>query len=355
MANFLKRRSGSVVGLDIQDHALTAATTNGSGFQAFSLPLAPGIVTDGAVADSKALAAAIKAFFARNKLNGRVRLGVAGNRVVVRVLDLPMLDNQEEMDAAIRFEAGENLPMPLDEAAIDYVVTESFENGSGRRNQIVLVAAPKAITEEFAHSVKSAGLRLEGIDLAVFALIRALYRPVARLKGESSEPDRLERSAVAYLHLGAVTSLALAQGDRIVFGRSGDYGFDQIVDDLCARTELDPAQAQKLVFESGPDASDSSEHGPVLCEVLSEAARQVAHELQVAFDYYADQEDSCKISAVAFTGPGAAIPGLAAEISLLSPVAVEVCAPRFANASGAEALSASLAYGLAVGSADETD
>ena len=117
----------NVVGLRIGSSQLAAALVNNNGsaelLQLARTPLEPGIVAAGEVRDSVALAQALKRFFAQNKLpRSGVRLGVATNRIGVRVLEVPAMDDPKLLANAIRFRAQEVLPIPLADAVLDHVV-----------------------------------------------------------------------------------------------------------------------------------------------------------------------------------------------------------------------------------------
>ena len=43
------------------------------------------------------------------------------------MLELPAIDNDQELDAAMRFQAQEELPMPLEQAVLDHRVLERFD------------------------------------------------------------------------------------------------------------------------------------------------------------------------------------------------------------------------------------
>ena len=49
-----------------------------------------------------------------------MRLGVANQRIVVRTIDLPQIEDRKELDAAVRFQAQEHIPMPLEQAVLDF-------------------------------------------------------------------------------------------------------------------------------------------------------------------------------------------------------------------------------------------
>src|SRR5882724_10117705 len=112
-----KKKTGGIAGLDIEagSIAATEVVVNGSvSVKAMAIePLAPGIFHDGEVVDPDALASALKELFGRHKLSKRVRLGIGNQQVVVRTLRLPAIEDPREMDAAVRFQAQEQIPMPL--------------------------------------------------------------------------------------------------------------------------------------------------------------------------------------------------------------------------------------------------
>ena len=49
-----------------------------------------------------------------------MRVGLANQKIVVRVIDLPYLEDAKELEAAVRFQAQDQLPMPLEHAVLDY-------------------------------------------------------------------------------------------------------------------------------------------------------------------------------------------------------------------------------------------
>ena len=71
--------------------------------------------------DPDALTDALKDFFDKHKLPKRgVRLGIANNRIGVRTFDIVNIADAKQLDNAIRFRAQEALPIPIDEAVLDY-------------------------------------------------------------------------------------------------------------------------------------------------------------------------------------------------------------------------------------------
>src|SRR4029078_2274965 len=95
-------------------------------------PLEAGIVVGGELRDPEALADALKAFFARHKLPKRnVRLGIADNRTSVRTLEVVGIEDPKQLANATRFRAQEALPIPIEDAVLDYQVLSEGTNEAG--------------------------------------------------------------------------------------------------------------------------------------------------------------------------------------------------------------------------------
>src|ERR671917_719560 len=171
-----KTSSGGTIGLDIDGRYLAAAqVANGRVTQSASHELPEGLVRDGEVADVQALADQLKSFASEAGLPRNVRLGVANQQIVVRVIELPRIEDPKQRDAAVRFQASEAIAMPLDEAVLDHQVAGYAEAPDGTpRMQVVLVAARRKMIDALLQSVKAAGLKVEGVDLDAFALVRTL-------------------------------------------------------------------------------------------------------------------------------------------------------------------------------------
>src|SRR5918997_4061027 len=171
-----KNPSGGSIGLDIDGRYLAAAQVgHGRVLHAASQELPAGLVQDGEVVNRDALAEALKDFVQTAGLPKSVRIGVANQQIVVRVIELPRIEDSKQRDAAIRFQAADAIAMPLDEAVLDHQVASYTEAPDGSaRMQVVLVAARRSMIEAVLDAAKKAGLKPEGVGLDAFALVRTL-------------------------------------------------------------------------------------------------------------------------------------------------------------------------------------
>src|SRR6266480_2784195 len=111
-----------LVGLKIGASQLAAARVVNNGgvprlMQLARTELDPGIVVSGEVRDVPALAQALDAFFTTHRLPRRgIRLGIGTNRIGVRALDIDGIDDDRQLENAVRFRAHEALAIPIEQA-----------------------------------------------------------------------------------------------------------------------------------------------------------------------------------------------------------------------------------------------
>ena len=194
-----------VVGLDIQPGFVAAVqarvTARSSPSAPPRVPLAADTMREGEVVDEVALGEALRELFAEHRLGKRVRVGVANQRTVLRTLELPPVTDQKELAAAVRFQAQDQVPMPLNNAVLDFHPLGIVDTPAGPRQRVVLVAAQRDMVERLLAAVREAGLTAEGVDLSAFALIRSLYHR-----------DEEQDGRVLYLNVDGLTNLAIAEG-----------------------------------------------------------------------------------------------------------------------------------------------
>src|SRR5829696_7918358 len=295
--------SKTVVGLDIEPGYVAAAQVRvGQGLtieRAAGMALAPGVLRDGEVADQEALAEALRELFRQHKLGKRVRLGVATQRIVVRTLDLPPLDDAKQIDAAVRFQAQDHIPMPLEQAVLAHQSLGIVDTADGPRTRVVLVAARHDVVDRFYAAARQAGLRPVGIDLSAFAMIRALH------DGSTG--------ATLYVSVGGMTNLALAEGTTCVFTRAVPGGVEALAGALAERRGL---TLEHVGLETPLDEVDGeAEIVEEARSVLLEGVQRIADEVRNSLDFYRAQAGALAAEQAILTGPAVAIPGFCEHLS----------------------------------------
>jgi type IV pilus assembly protein PilM len=298
-----------VIGLDIEPGYIAAVEARGDELaveRAAGVVLAPGVVHDGEVADVAMLASALQQLFSEHKLGKRVRIGVANQRIVMRTLDLPPLKDAKQIASAVRFQAQDQIPMPLEQAVLEHHSLGVVETPDGPRTRVVLVAARRDMLETLLDATKRAGLHPQGIDLSAFAMIRALHRPGSV-------------DATLYISVGGMTNLAVAEGTMCVFTRSVPQGVEAVAAELAQRRGLTIEHAHGWLKHVGLEAPIDEIEGDreIVVEarnVLSDGVRRIADEVRNSLDFHTAQSAAGSVKHAVLTGPAAAISGFAAQL-----------------------------------------
>jgi type IV pilus assembly protein PilM len=352
-----KQKTTDVVGLDIEagSIAATEVTSNGSVSVTASAigPLDPGTFHEGEVLDPDRLAGALKELFAEHKLGKHVRLGVGNQRVVVRTVRLPAIEDHEEMEAAVRFQAQEQMPMPLDQAVLEHQVVGGVpaEEGKAPQVDVIVVAARRDMVASFLEPIRRAGLEPVGVDLSAFAMIRALATDAAPV----AEPG-MERptAAVLYCSVGDVTNLAVARGRSCLFTRVSHAGLEAIAGALGNSLGLSAEHATQWLAHVGLERPVAEVEGDpeTVAQVrrtLEEGVGDLLDEMRLSLEYYGAQEAALPVERVVLCGPGSAIPGLAARMEVELGLPIGASRPAALGAfEDVAAARLTLPYGLAL-------
>ena len=319
-------RSGTI-GVDIDRGSIKAVQlqSSGSGYVLQHVGyhrLPPGIIVEGEVADQNLLAAEIREFWDSHSFKGRsITFGVSNQKVVVRLLDFPHM-RPEDLQGAISFEAQDHIPMPLDEAVLDYVVLGPREERADL-DRVLVVAAQREMISRYTSAVRAGGLRPEGVDVKALSLTR------------STLPDPFfgEDGAMLLLDVGAeITNLVVADRGNPVLTRFVPVGLGDFVaavveladlpEDEAERQALDPrvnlgdghVEDQPQEDAEVEDVEEAEDFDPALVfdvrRGLEGAAQTLADEVQRSIEHHRSQEAARDVSRVLISGEAALIPGL---------------------------------------------
>jgi type IV pilus assembly protein PilM len=317
-----------LVGLKIGASQLAAARVSNNGVaeleQLARDPLASGIVVAGEPRDPEALGDALKVFFAKHKLPRKgVRLGIASNRIGVRVLEIVGVEEDKQLANAVQFRAQEALPIPLDEAVLDYRVLDETVDAEGQvTKRVLLVVAYRELVDRYVSACQKAGITLAGIDLEAFALLRALGAPADRTG-----------SALVAVSIGYDRStFAVSDGRNCEFTRVVDWGGSALNVALARAFDSTPSEVEPIKRGLSLDGSStpeglSAEQAAVALDAVRRQVQSFARELVSSLQFYQGQPGSLGIGEIVLTGGTAQLPGLAEELGRLIGVTVRVGDP----------------------------
>ncbi|HEU4397096.1 MAG TPA: type IV pilus assembly protein PilM [Actinomycetota bacterium] len=304
-----------IVGLDIGTTAVRAAELSVRHGRVVldrlgQIGLPQGAVVDGEVADPPAVTVAIKALWRHARIGGKqVIIGVANQRVVIRLVDLPWMQPQE-LQRSLAYQAGDYLPIPVDEAELDYHVVGEFENAAGQRLlRVLLAAAQKEMLAGHLQAVNAAGLQPVGVDLSPIALLRSLAAPAGLAEG-----------AEAVVDVGArVTNMVIHDDGILRFVRILLMGGEDVTATLERVLEVDhdAAERTKLAVSAGSEAN------PDAAELVEQRLDSLVEEVRGSLDFYRAQQDATPLARVVVSGGGSLLGQLVERLQAASNVPVE--------------------------------
>jgi type IV pilus assembly protein PilM len=326
------KRVKKLVGLKIGGSQIAAARVVNNGVpelvQVAREDIDQQLVVNGELREPDELADALRAFFKKHGLPRQgVRLGIANNRIGVRIFEVAGIEDPRQLENAIRFRAQEVLPIPIEEAVLDYhVLGERIDADGTRLVRVTLVVAYRELIDRYVSACKKAGIRLVGIDLEAFALLRALAEPRA---GDDGPAD----AAVVVVAIGRDRStFAVSDGRVCEFTRVLDWGGGTL--DVAIAREIDtaPSEAEpfkrelSLVTENVPEGL-TAEQAQAARGAVNRQLQTFARELVSSLQFYQNQPGSLGIGEIVITGGTAHLTGLAEELQKLIGVRVTVGDP----------------------------
>lgn len=266
------------IGLDIGSSAVRAAEVvidgKHSELKRFAqVGLEPGAVVEGEVRDPAAVSAALKRLWSEGGFSRKeVVVGISSQRAMVRLLEMPKID-EKQLRSALRYEIGELLPIPLEQAVFDFTTLgPGHPSGDGGETTRVLVlVAQKDIVWDEITVAKRAGLAVRAVDASALALLRAVPPPSGGGEGldavvslgahlvvvavrENGTPRFVRTATVATeattepaARAGSGSRLVPNQG-RLPDGRPGNARPDPVVEEVRSSIEyfLSHAQGTRL-------------------------------------------------------------------------------------------------------------
>jgi type IV pilus assembly protein PilM len=305
------------------------------------VPLPAGTVQGGIVQDPVAVTSALKQLWAACKFDTKhVTLGVTNPQLVVREMSVSNLP-AKEMRKSLPFQVRDMLPLAVERSLLDFHPLE--DPGDNPTVRGLLIAMPKDAVRTTVDAVEKAGLHVDGVDLASFAVLRAA--------------SRLDSQVEAIVDIGAeVTSVIVhADGEPLIV-RTVPRGGTEITVAIATRLGIDPAEAEVLKCRFGLHGDGR----PDTVTAVGDAVRPVVNELRSSFTYLASGERQKKVVRVALCGGGALMPGLAEHIQKQLDVTVVYADPtsrlrdtRQARQRGFDSFapSAAVSIGLTLGGA----
>jgi type IV pilus assembly protein PilM len=297
----------TAIGLDIGTSVVRAVELSfgrgGITLERFGQVVVPdGAVRDGQVVDPEPVAASVRQLWSATGLSHkRVMLGVANQNVIVRKVDLPVMQ-PAELRRSLPYLVGEILPMDAAQTILDFFPLEETvgEEGSPVLRGLLVAAARETVLANVT-CAEQAGLLVEAVDLTSFAVLRAL--------GKQTGP---EIDTEALIDIGArITNIVVHRGGVPIFVRILLMGGQDITDAVAEWLDAPVPRAEALKQQiSQIQAAGGSQEMDAIMVAVSGPAQDFVEEVSGSLDYFAASNPGVRVQRILLSGGGSRLDGL---------------------------------------------
>ncbi|MCX8044040.1 MAG: pilus assembly protein PilM [Desulfobacterota bacterium] len=229
-------------------------------------------IVNGVIINADPLVQAIKNLFRNLKItNKHVAVSISGHPVIIKKISLPFM-TEDQLEPVIEKEAEQYIPFDLEEVNIDFQILGQNEE-TPEQMDVMLVAAKKALIEEYVEVLKNAGLQTRIIDIDVFAL--------ENMFNINYVPE--EHEIVAIVDIGAsVTNINILKNGTSIFNRDVFLGGNQITEELQKELSVSFEEAEMLKTGEQIEGIDHE----LLTQTIAKTSSSIAREIQRTLDFF---------------------------------------------------------------------
>jgi len=167
----------------------------------------------------------------------RARVVISDPKVYLRHISIPVVP-EEDLVKAVKWQAEKYVPFSIDSAIVDFQILKSHVRDGQRQMEILIVAAENALIEKYVHFFKEARLMPTTIDVAPFAVSRAL------IYNYPFDNDEI----VPLVDIGEqVTSIVVIKNDQLQMVRSIGFGTNFLLDQFSKEMVISQQKAEDLI------------------------------------------------------------------------------------------------------------
>ncbi|MCL1876577.1 pilus assembly protein PilM [Candidatus Saccharibacteria bacterium] len=239
-----------------------------------------------------------------------VAIGIPSQRMFASVIEVPNV-SKAELNATIKYQAENYVPMKIDEAKIDWAVIGTSPNDP-QKAEVLIASVLNQFTESRMDLLEGIGLNIVAIEPDSLALTRALL------------PDGVQDGRLI-LDIGDnATDLVMTIGTAPRLVRSIPIGFSSLVRASKQNLNIDPQQAQQLIlkFGVGQDKLEGQ-----LFRAINATLEQLMAEIQKSLKFFATKYANVGVGAILASGYAAVIPDLLNMVSQRTGVTGQIATP----------------------------
>jgi type IV pilus assembly protein PilM len=262
----------------------------------------PKSIQDGVIVDYETITKAARELFEKHLTGSISTRHVAVNLPVLnsysRIINLPKMDKKDILEA-IRTEAAQSIPVPLDDLYLDYQLVEQNID----TQDFLIAASPKKVVDSFMTLFDKLGLEPAVLEPSILSVTR-----IVKHAEESSIPTLV-------IDCGSITT------DLTVFNKSSvrvtgtiKFGGETITDNIMNKFGVSYSEAYKIKSVYGLDPSKKQNE---MINALSGSLQYLTSEIQKITRYFEerDKDQNVKVEQIVLLGGGANLPGFSTYLT----------------------------------------
>lgn len=243
--------------------------------------------------------------------------------LMIRAVRLPSMTN-DERNKAVRWEASERFGVPMDEIEVEWIHAGEVSQGHDTRDEVILIAARRAVLDSYLEAVLAVGLRPLAVDAPFLASARILTRPLRRQEDQSV--------ARMIIDVGlSLTTVSITRGRKLAFVKAIEIAGRDFNKAVSGRLSLDDDAACQLRIERMTVDPQEQDHSDRVSRAAFEATRPLMHELAqeaaLCLRYYSVTFRGARPDSVSLIGGEAREPKLASILTEHLKIDAAVASP----------------------------
>ncbi len=229
-------------------------------------------IVNGVVINAEPLIQAIKNLITNLKItNKEAAVSISGHPVIIKKISLPIM-TEDELEPVIETEAEQYIPFDLEEVNIDFQILGINEENTDQMD-VMLVAAKKAMIDEYIDALRNAGLKARIIDIDVFALENMFNINYTWEENETA----------ALIDVGAsVTNINIVRNGSSIFNRDVFLGGNQITEEI--QKELSVSFEEAEMLKTGEEIEGIDQE--LLDQTIAKTSSSISREIQRTVDFF---------------------------------------------------------------------
>ena len=260
------------IGIELDNHSMKSVELSKFFInrvrRAYSKIIPQECFTEGIVQDCELAIDFLKEFKKEACIKSRkVSIAVGGNNLILRQFSMPEM-SKKELSEAVKWEAAEYLPIPMEEVVIDFIVLG--KDADNKKIKVMVAAIPERIILDYFKVFKAAGLDIQRVEIPHISLFRVFG-------------GIFKKESCAVVNMGkSMTEISILDKGQYHSGKTMNKGseiFSQIIN-------MKANPISKMLLEEYMD------------------------EIKRFFDFYTAQTKGLRLDRIQLTGSGVYLPGV---------------------------------------------